>query len=80
VVVDGETGLLVQVELRPVDAMSPIDPDRFELNLAGAINALMADAATREVMGRAARRRAVERFSWATIAESTVDLYRDLIR
>jgi starch synthase len=40
----------------------------------------MADAATREVMGRAARRRAVERFSWATIAESTVDLYRDLIR
>ena len=48
----------------PDDPMSPIDPDRFELNLAGAINALMADAATREVMGRAARRRAVERFSW----------------
>ncbi len=75
VVVDGETGLLVPVELRPDDPMSPIDPDRFELNLAGAINALMADAATREVMGRAARRRAVERFSWSTIAESTVDLY-----
>ena len=78
VVVDGETGLLVPVELRPDDPMSPIDPDRFELNLAGAINALMADAATREVMGRAARRRAVERFSWSTIAESTVDLYRSL--
>ena len=69
VVVDGETGLLVPVELRPDDPMSPIDPDRFELNLAGAINALMADAATREVMGRAARRRAVERFSWSTIAQ-----------
>ena len=80
VVVDGETGLLVPVELRPDDPMSPIDPDRFELNLAGAINALMADAATREVMGRAARRRAVERFSWSTIAESTVDLYRSVIR
>ena len=80
VVVDGETGLLVPVELRPDDPMSPIDPDRFELNLAGAINALMADAATREVMGRAARRRAVERFSWSTIAESTVDLYRSLVR
>jgi alpha-maltose-1-phosphate synthase len=79
VVVDGETGLLVPVELRPDDPMSPIDPDRFELNLAGAINALMADAATREVMGRAARRRAVERFSWSTIAESTVDLYRSLV-
>jgi glycogen synthase len=80
VVVDGETGLLVPVELRPDDPMSPIDADRFELNLAGAINALMADAVTREVMGRAARRRAVERFSWSTIAESTVDLYRSVVR
>jgi glycogen synthase len=79
VVVDGETGLLVPVELRPDDPMSPVDPDRFELNLAGAINALMADARTREVMGRAARRRAVERFSWSTIAQSTVDLYRSLL-
>jgi alpha-maltose-1-phosphate synthase len=79
VVVDGETGLLVPVELRPDDPMSPVDPDRFELNLAGAINALMADGATREVMGRAARRRAVERFSWARIAEETVDLYRSLV-
>ena len=61
-------GLLVPVELWPEDPMSPVDPDRFELNLAGAINALMADAATRDVMGRAARRRAVERFSWARIA------------
>ena len=79
VVVDGETGLLVPVDLHPDDPMVPIDPDRFELNLAGAINALMADAATREVMGRAARRRAVERFSWASIAGTTVDLYRSLV-
>jgi alpha-maltose-1-phosphate synthase len=79
VVVDGETGLLVPVELRPDDPMSPVDPDRFELNLAGAINALMADAATREVMGRAARQRAVDRFSWSRIAEATVDLYRTLL-
>ena len=79
VVVDGETGLLVPVDLRPDDPMSPVDPDRFELNLAGAINALMADARTRAVMGRAARRRAVERFSWSTIAQATVDLYRSLV-
>jgi len=78
VVVDGETGLLVPVELAPDDPMVPLDPDRFELNLAGAINALMADAATREVMGRAARRRAVERFSWSRIAAETVELYRSV--
>jgi glycogen synthase len=79
VVVDGETGLLVPVELSPDDPMRPLDPDRFELNLAGAINALMADATTREVMGRAGRRRAVESFSWASIARQTVTLYESLV-
>ena len=79
VVVDGETGLLVPVELRPDDPMSPIDPDRFERNLAGAINALMADAPARGVMGKAARRRAVERFSWTAIAAQTADLYRTVV-
>jgi starch synthase len=59
--------------------MRPLDPDRFELNLAGAINALMADASTREVMGRAGRRRAVESFSWASIARQTLTLYESLV-
>jgi len=79
VVVDGETGLLVPVELSLDDPMSPIDPDRFELNLAGAINALMADPAAREAMGRAGRRRAVEHFGWSAIAAQTADLYRSLV-
>ena len=79
VVVDGETGLLVPVELSPDDPMSPVDPDRFERNLAGAINALMADSPAREVMGRAGRRRAVEHFSWAAIARQTADLYRSVV-
>jgi alpha-maltose-1-phosphate synthase len=78
VVVDGETGLLVPVELRLDDPMSPVDPDRFELNLAGAINALMADPAAREAMGRAGRRRAVDRFGWDAIAAATVALYESL--
>ena len=78
VVVDGETGLLVPVELSAEDPMPPVDPDRFELNLAGAINALMADPRAREVMGRAARRRAVRQFGWDSIARQTVTLYRSL--
>jgi glycogen synthase len=79
VVVDGETGLLVPVDLRIDDPMSPIDADRFERNLAGAINALMADATTRKVMGRAGRRRAIDHFGWTSIAERTVALYESLI-
>jgi alpha-maltose-1-phosphate synthase len=79
VVVDGETGLLVPVELSVDEPMAPVDADRFERNLAGAINALIADVPAREVMGRAARRRAVDHFSWATIAARTADLYRMLV-
>jgi glycogen synthase len=79
VVVDGETGLLVPVDLSPEDPMRPVDADRFERNLAGAINALMADPAARDAMGRAARRRAVSTYGWGAIARQTVDLYRTLI-
>ncbi|HVM24832.1 MAG TPA: glycogen synthase [Candidatus Limnocylindrales bacterium] len=79
VVVDGETGLLVPVELSLQDPMLPVDADRFERNLAGAINALMADEATRTLMGKAARRRAVEQFSWSAIARQTADLYETLV-
>jgi starch synthase len=79
VVVDGETGLLVPVELSLDDPMAPVDPDRFELNLAGAINALMADPASRDAMGRAARLRAEREFSWASIAAQTVGLYEAVV-
>ena len=79
VVVDGETGRLVQLELRADDPMQPADPERFARDLALAINELMADPARRQAMGRAGRRRAVERFSWSAIADQTVELYRSLL-
>ena len=78
VVVDGETGLLVPVDLRLDDPMSPVDPDRFERGLAAGINALMADPGARDAMGRAGRRRAVDRFGWEAIARQTADLYAAL--
>ena len=48
VVVDGETGVLVPVELRADEPMTPVDPARFEADLAAAVNGLMADASLRE--------------------------------
>jgi starch synthase len=78
-VVDGETGVLVPVELQADDPMRPVDPERFERDLATAINRLMADAPLRKAMGRAGRRRAAESFGWPSIARQTVDLYRTLI-
>jgi starch synthase len=79
VVVAGETGLLVSVPLLAHDPMTPVDPEQFERDLAASVNRLMADATLRESMGRAGRRRAVEHFSWSSIADQTVDLYRSLI-
>jgi glycogen synthase len=80
VVVDGETGALVPLELSADDPMSPADPDRFARDLAAAVNPLMADPDLRARMGAAGRRRAVERFSWSSIADQTVELYRSLLR
>ncbi len=80
VVVDGETGVLVPVELSPDEPMSPADADRFARDLAAAINALLSDPARRASMGAAGRRRAVEQFSWSSIADRTLEVYRGLIR
>jgi glycogen synthase len=79
VVVDGETGMLVSVQLSRDDPMRPLDPAAFEHGLASAINQLVADAPLRKRMGRAGRARAVEHFSWSAIADQTVALYRSLI-
>jgi len=79
VVVDGETGVLVPVEISEDEPMKPADPDRFARDLAAAMNELLGDPGRRAAMGAAGRRRAVERFSWASIAERTLEVYRQLI-
>jgi starch synthase len=78
VVVDGETGTLVPLDL--VDgSIEPRDPDRFERDLAAAISALVGDPGRSRAMGLAGRRRAEEHFAWSSIARRTVDLYASLI-
>jgi glycogen synthase len=77
VVVDGETGILVTVELQP-DAFEPRDPQRFSADLATALNLLLADPAGRERMGHAGRTRVEQHFAWSAIARQTADLYGSL--
>jgi starch synthase len=77
IVVDGETGILVHLEL--ADGQ-PADPARFVGDLAEAVNRLVADPGTAERMGAVGRKRAVEEFSWPAIAARTADLYRSLTR
>lgn len=71
VVVDGETGTLV-----PYD---PEDPEGFERGIAEGVNAMVADRDHAAAVGKAGRTRAIEKFSWATIAQETVDIYSSLL-
>jgi starch synthase len=76
VVVDGETGLLVPVELGPDG--DPVDPARFASDFAARVNELLAEPERARAMGATGRTRAVETFSWSAIADETVALYERL--
>jgi alpha-maltose-1-phosphate synthase len=79
VVQDGETGLLVPIEPGDDGTGAPRSPERFAADFAERVNVLLHDPARAEQMGAAGRRRAIEHFSWATIAEQTAALYDSLI-
>ncbi|MDP8922119.1 MAG: glycogen synthase [Chloroflexota bacterium] len=79
-VADGETGILVPVELQGGASFEPVDPRRFSHDLAEALNRLLGDDALRERMGAAGRRRVEEQFSWHVVAERTAALYRSLAK
>src|SRR5205823_6658370 len=70
IVVDGETGMLVDYDAG--------DPRAFRTTLARRIEELLSDPPRAASMGKAGRRRVLERFGWPSIAARTVDLYRGL--
>ena len=75
VIVDGETGLLVPIEQVQDGTGTPIDPARFEADLAERLTTLVTDTETAKAMGQAARRRVEEHFAWQAIAQRTMDVY-----
>jgi alpha-maltose-1-phosphate synthase len=77
VVVPEETGLLVDLTLRP-GTFEPAEPAAFSSALAAAINRLGRDPELRRRMGEQGRKRALAHFSWDAIAETTLGLYRTL--
>ncbi|OFT57205.1 glycosyl transferase family 1 [Corynebacterium sp. HMSC05H05] len=72
VVVDGETGVLVDYDAN--------DTAGFEHALAEAVNAVAGDTQRAATMGAAGLARAKTDFSWATIAQETVEIYKGLMR
>lgn len=68
VVADRRTGRLVHYDAN--------DTESYETHLADAVNALVADPDTAREYGVAGRERCIEEFSWAHIAEQTLEIYR----
>jgi starch synthase len=79
VVADGETGLLVPIEQLSDGTGTPVDPDRFVRDLAAALTTLIEDPSRAKEMGLAGRERAVTKFSWSTIADDTMKVYRSVL-
>ena len=68
VVDDGVTGTLVHYD--------EDDPRGFEAGLAAAVNALVENPVKAQDYGAAGRQRCIDEFSWARIAEQTLEIYR----
>jgi alpha-maltose-1-phosphate synthase len=75
VVDDGVTGLLVPFEPRADGSQDPLDPDGFVAGIAARVNELLRDPERATEMGRAGRKRVIERFAWPAIAKETAALY-----
>ena len=79
VVLPGETGWLVPLAQMTESPFEAVHPEQFALDLATRINELMADPARCAAFGKAGRKRAEERFSWAAIARQVQALYAQLL-
>ena len=79
IVVHGETGLLVPFETTSVDDVEPLHPQLYARNLAHAVNSLLEAPDELAAMGRQARKRAEEQFSWTSIARQTLDFYQSCL-
>ncbi|MDQ0708890.1 starch synthase [Arthrobacter woluwensis] len=79
VVAHGETGLLVPLEQVTDGTGTPLDPQKFVDDFAAALNEVVSDPQRAHAMGQAGRRRAEENFSWDSIAQTTLDVYRSVL-
>lgn len=78
VVVPGKTGLLVDPHLK-AGTFDPEDPAGFAREMARAINTVALDEKLHTSFGLNGRQRVEEHFSWAAIAQQTLELYRSLV-
>lgn len=80
VVVEGETGLLVNLEQQKVAPFEPVNPDKFSKDLAEGVNKLINDKELRDQMAIKGRKRVEDFFDWKSIAKQTKSIYKSIIQ
>ncbi|ACL68922.1 glycogen synthase [Halothermothrix orenii] len=80
VVVDGETGFLVNYEQKDEKTGEPKNPEAFSKSLAEKINMVLEDDKLAKEMGKKGRERVEKYFSWESIARQTKKLYESIVQ
>lgn len=79
VVAHGETGLLVPLEQVSDGTGTPLDPDKFVADFAAAMIEVVSDPTRARSMGEKGRQRATDHFSWESIVEQTLEVYKSVL-
>ena len=79
VVNDGVTGTLVPIEQVTDGTGTPVHPETYVHDLAAALTQMVSDPERAQRLGRAGRQRAADHFSWESIAERTLEVYRGVL-
>ncbi len=79
IIVDGETGFLVPLKAKSETDFEPADPGAFQTDFANKLNAVLGNPELAKKMGEVSRKRAIDVFSWKSIAKQTYDFYQECI-
>ena len=79
IIVEGETGYLIELESISRTDFNPKNPVEFQKNFASKVNQLLVDEKLATAMGKAGRKRVLEKFSWESIAKTTYNYYEEVI-
>ena len=78
-IAEGETGYLVPIDQLTDGSGTPTNPAKFHRDMAERITDLIEHPDRAKQMGKAGRVRVEQKFSWQSVADKTVALYRSLL-
>jgi len=79
IIIEGETGYLIELESISRTDFNPKNPEQFQKNFASKVNYLLDNEEVANQMGKAGRKRVLEKFSWESIAKTTHHYYKTVL-